>query len=358
MHGARSVAPSASPLTTAPGPPHRRRTPRHDAPRLPRGLQPHPGQRRRRDPRHRPHVALDRPEARRARPPRPRGPPRRRRRERPMKFHHMTTSSPNGSPPSTSTRAPSAPAVTDTPSRMPCRTHHAQLTARDGPVTDRHRPGIHEHRHLEAVRHRQQPPTPQRRAPPRPPPAASRPAPATPTPTAPPRTPARAPRRPPPRTSGTWCSNRGSTSATADGSTTHSCAPCSTVVRGRRHLRVRDAPPGRHQVHLARTHQRHRAQRVAVLDLAAEQPRHRGQPAVRVRRHVHAPRGRHVVGPVVVDEAPGPDERALPGRQGAPHGHGPRTPERHLTGHDDLRHRRSSVHGTGRAVQGSPSPGG
>ncbi len=47
----------------------------------------------------------------------------------------------------------------------------------------------------------------------------------------------------------------------------------------------------------------------------AEQPTHRLQAGVRMRRDVH-PRGYRAV---VVDEAPGPDQRALPLRQGALH---------------------------------------
>ena len=52
-------------------------------------------------------------------------------------------------------------------------------------------------------------------------------------------------------------------------------------------LAVADAASGGHQVQLAGPHQRVVAGGVAVLDLAAEQPAHRLQPGVRVRRHDH-----------------------------------------------------------------------
>src|SRR4051794_10316795 len=99
-----------------------------------------------------------------------------------MKFHHMTTSSPNGSPPSTSTRAPSLGAPAQLPPhtppppnrpppeprpprpprprrdphpiRMPAGADHGQLTPRDSSVGEHHRAGIDEHRHLEALGHR------------------------------------------------------------------------------------------------------------------------------------------------------------------------------------------------------------
>ena len=127
-------------VTTAAGPPTppANPSPPRTAHPVAARLQPHPGQRRRRDPRHRPDVALDHPEAL--------DPPSQASRaattsspERPMKFHHMTTSSPNGSPPSTSTRAPSAPAVTDTPPgcrAAPTTPSSPRATARSPSVTD------------------------------------------------------------------------------------------------------------------------------------------------------------------------------------------------------------------------------
>ena len=64
----------------------------------------------------------------------------------------------------------------------------------------------------------------------------------------------------------------------------------------------------------------------------AEQPADRLQPGVRMRRHVHAGAAADVVRPVVVGEAPRPDQRPLPLRQGAPHPDRPRTAQRHVRG--------------------------
>ena len=96
------------------------------------------------------------------------------------------------------------------------------------------------------------------------------------------------------------------------GSATQSWAPCSAVVPGRRDLGVADAVAGGHQVELAGPDHRVVAGAVAVLDLAGEQPAHRLQPGVRVRRDAHAAGVGDVVGAVVVEEAPGADQRALP----------------------------------------------
>ena len=82
-----------------------------------------------------------------------------------------------------------------------------------------------------------------------------------------------------------------------------------------------DAAPGRHQVELAGPHDRVVPGGVAVLDLAGEQPADRLQPGVRVRRHDHPARGVDLVGTVVVHEAPGSDQRALPLRESTPHRH-------------------------------------
>ena len=99
-----------------------------------------------------------------------------------------------------------------------------------------------------------------------------------------------------------------------------------------RHLGVGDAAPGRHQVQLAGLDQRMAADAVAVLDGATEQPAHGLQADVGVRRDDHAARLVHAVRPVVVEEAPGADQRALPlraasggrswraGRRAAPRG--------------------------------------
>ena len=55
-----------------------------------------------------------------------------------------------------------------------------------------------------------------------------------------------------------------------------------------RALRVRDAAPGIHPVHIARLDRLRRAQRVAVKDLAFEQIRDGGEIDVRMRAHVEA----------------------------------------------------------------------
>ena len=74
--------------------------------------------------------------------------------------------------------------------------------------------------------------------------------------------------------------------------------------------------PAGHQVDLAGADHGVRAEAVAVLDLAGEQPADGLQPGVRVRRHVHAAGAGDVVRAVVVGEAPGADQRALPLRAG------------------------------------------
>ena len=79
-----------------------------------------------------------------------------------------------------------------------------------------------------------------------------------------------------------------------------------------------------------------RAEAVAVLDLAGEQPAHRLQPGVRVRRDVHATGAGDVVRAVVVGEAPGADERALALGEGAPHGHRAGAAERDVARFEDL----------------------
>jgi hypothetical protein len=81
-------------------------------------------------------------------------------------------------------------------------------------------------------------------------------------------------------------------------------------VLGRRLLGVRDALPGGHQRELARPDAGVAAQRVAVVDLALEQPGDGLQAGVRVRRHLHPGGGGDVVGAVVVDERPRADQPA------------------------------------------------
>ena len=105
-----------------------------------------------------------------------------------------------------------------------------------------------------------------------------------------------------------WCSKCGRTSRSRSGSAVHSWTPCRTGEwSARALLGVGDAVAGGHEVQLARPDQLHAADAVAVQHLALDQPAHRLQPGVRVRRDVHAGRVADVVRPVVVDEAPGPD---------------------------------------------------
>ena len=99
---------------------------------------------------------------------------------------------------------------------------------------------------------------------------------------------------------------------------------------GGRDLRVAHAPAAGHQVELAGTDQRLVAGRVTVLDLAGEQPAHRLQAGVRVRRHDHPAGVVDLVGPVVVGEAPGPHERTAALREGTAHGHRPQPAQRDL----------------------------
>jgi hypothetical protein len=105
---------------------------------------------------------------------------------------------------------------------------------------------------------------------------------------------------------------------------------------GRAHLGVGDSPAGGHQVQLARPDQGVVSRAVAVLDLAGEQPAHRLQLGVRVRRYGHAAGPRDRIGPVVIDEAPAADQRTLPLRQRAPDVHGARTAQRDLARQQDL----------------------
>ena len=137
--------------------------------------------------------------------------------------------------------------------------------------------------------------------------------------------------------SGAWCSKVGSTCRSPSGSASQSWAPCRVVVLGGGVLAVADAAPGRHQVELAGPDRRVVPGGVPVLDLAGEQPAHRLQPGVRVRRDDHALAGPvDLVGTVVVQEAPGTDQGALPLRERTSHGHRAEPAERHVTRGQDL----------------------
>ena len=131
----------------------------------------------------------------------------------------------------------------------------------------------------------------------------------------------------------------GRRAATASGSATQSCTPWSSRVAGVETSEWLMPRPGRHQVELAGPHRGVVAGAVAVLDLAAEEPADGLQPGVRVRRDLHPAGVGHQVGPVVVDEAPRADQAALPLRQGAADGHRPQPAERHLARREHLQRR-------------------
>src|SRR5699024_10925365 len=76
--------------------------------------------------------------------------------------------------------------------------------------------------------------------------------------------------------------------------------------------------------------------RVAVVVRALEQRGHRRRARVRVAGHLQPAGGRDVVGPEVVREAPGADERGAPRRQRAVDGHAARAAERHRAGLQQL----------------------
>ena len=90
-------------------------------------------------------------------------------------------------------------------------------------------------------------------------------------------------------------------------------------VDGRRPLRVGDPVTGGHHVELTGPDRLHVAEAVPVQDLAVQQPGHRLQPGVRVRRHLHAGPLRHIVRAEMVDEAPRANHPARPLRQQPPH---------------------------------------
>src|SRR5699024_3653289 len=111
-------------------------------------------------------------------------------------------------------------------------------------------------------------------------------------------------------------------------------------VEGRRalgrDLRVADSPAGGHEVDLAGQDQTGSGVRFEVLDRSGEEPADRLQSGVRMRGDVRPAGGRHVLGAVMVDEAPGANEGALPLRQGAAHLHRPGPAEGDVAGGYDL----------------------
>ena len=120
------------------------------------------------------------------------------------------------------------------------------------------------------------------------------------------------------------------------GSAVHSWTPCRTVVDGvetsecamPRPAVMRLSSPGRTIAWVPEA--------VSVLDLTGEQPAHRLQPGVRVRRHVHPAGDGDVVRPVVVGEAPRADERSAALGKGAADGHRAQPAERDVARGDDL----------------------
>ena len=89
---------------------------------------------------------------------------------------------------------------------------------------------------------------------------------------------------------------------------------------GRRALRVRDPAARRHPVDVARPDRLHRAEAVAVEDLAVEEIRHRREPDVRMRPHVEPLARREARRPHVVEEDERPDHLLRDRRQHAPDG--------------------------------------
>src|SRR4029078_4476672 len=87
-------------------------------------------------------------------------------------------------------------------------------------------------------------------------------------------------------------------------------------------LRMRDAAPGGHPVHLAGADRLLGHQAVAMHDLALEQIRERGQADVRMRAHVDAARnaGRELDRSEVIEEDEPPDTAPLAEQEHASHG--------------------------------------
>ncbi len=101
---------------------------------------------------------------------------------------------------------------------------------------------------------------------------------------------------------------------------------------GRGDLGVADAVATGHQVELTGADERVVAGRVAVLDLADEQPADGLQAGVRVGRHDHAAGLGDRVGAVVVGEAPGADQGAVALREGTAYAHRPQPTEGYVAG--------------------------
>lgn len=118
------------------------------------------------------------------------------------------------------------------------------------------------------------------------------------------------------------------------------CRPQLDPVQDRgvcpRVFRVADAPPRGHEIQFSRTHDGVISGTVGMLNLAREEPADGRQPGVRMGRHRHACREADVVGTVVVNEAPGADQRPAALWQRPPHRHGAWAAQRHVPGSEDL----------------------
>jgi hypothetical protein len=82
---------------------------------------------------------------------------------------------------------------------------------------------------------------------------------------------------------------------------------------------VHDAVAGGHDVELAWSYHRLRAEAVAMLDFAVEQPADRLQAGMRMSPDLHTRRATDVLRTVMIKEAPGADHADLPVWQGACH---------------------------------------
>ena len=238
--------------------------------------------------------------------------------DRPTKFHHITSGSSNGAPPSSSSRLPGPaaqgqlargrrPGTAAPPARTPPRPPPRNRTS-PAAAYSKSRPQRQRGRRRDRAA-----PAARRPAGCAPPPGSARPA-NSPTSRVTSRSPSRQ------RGRSAWWAKSAAPARAGSGSATHNCTPCITGgCVGRRPLRVGDAVAGGHHVQLARPDRLHVAEAVPVQDLAVEQPGHRLQAGVRVRRHLHAGPLRHVVRAEVVHETPGADHPARPLRQQPPH---------------------------------------
>jgi hypothetical protein len=84
-------------------------------------------------------------------------------------------------------------------------------------------------------------------------------------------------------------------------------------------LSVGDPVTCGHEAQFARSNQLVATDAVAMVDIAVEQPADGLQTDVRVRRHCHARPISDVIGPVVIDEAPGANQAPAEVRQQPPH---------------------------------------